>query len=701
MTDPSAATAGPHRWLQDVTVAEITDGIAGSVAGAILASLGARVRKPVRAGSAYPAEEARTALDVDKEVVVATSESEWREVVETASVVIADIVTVPPSGRRHLHETARAGNPGVWVWVSCFGLDGPRRDLLGSDLITLASSGVLGSGMDNDRARHVPAGEQGLVTVGQVAALAALHGFDRFRCHGKPVEIDVPAQEAVAFVTALMELSFRLAGQAERPATGRPPAPTGVFPCRDGLIHIVAPDGHQWKGLVQLLGNPEWARAVTSEELRTGRDKINFQIARWTGGMERGDCVARLQEAGVPAAEVNEPLAALESEQFTHRGFFVRREIGAGSATYLPGPPFTVATTPGRHRRSPRGLADTTVVEMTGALAGPLAGSLLGAMGAHVVRIANDRRIDLYQRLGPFIGGVAAPDRSISFNAANHSKAWLASHFTDTIPHEVESSLAEADVVIDNLSSDYRMRLGLDKKPLAWDNLYLTISGFGRTGPRSSHRAYGPNVQAYASLASTTSHPDGWPWERQTPIGDTAAAVWAATVIAAWVVGGGQPGIIDLSLAEVVASRLALQFARAQLASADRRDVSAILQAAEGSWLAVSIGSSSEAATLAAVLGDSPRDDEQDTRTAETAADARQVLRQLKSQLPSRTAAQWSDVLQHAGIAAFPVLSVAELASDQQLRDRGFVTSVRPVAEDDSGLRVGLPWHFASLTPCS
>lgn len=703
----AGAVAGPGGWLQDFTVAEITGGVAGSTAGAILAALGARVRKLVPSGLPHPPEEALAALDIGKEIVAVEDERHGKEVLENASVVIADIITTPAPGRRQLIETARSASPAVLVWLTSFGLDGPRRDLRGSDLVSLASAGVLGNGIDSRRARQIPAGDQGLVTAGQVAALAAVHGLDRFASHRQPVEIDVSAQEAVAFITVLTELSLRLAGQSERPAGVHQPAPTGIFQCCDGLVHIVAPDSHQWQGLVRVLGNPGWAAGVTKEDLRVNRDDINQRIADWMAGQDRGDCVAQLQRAGVPAAEVNDPLTALNSDQFRHRGFFLRRPTGTGTTIMLPGLPLTVTTTPDGSSRAPKGLADTTVAEISGALAGPLTGSLLGAMGARVVRIGNQSRVDILQRLGPFIGGQAAPDRSISFNAVNHSKTWLAADFADVLPAEAESALAKADVVVDNLSSDYRARLGLDKRPFADDNLSVTISGFGRTGPRSSYRAYGPNVHSYAGLTSVTSSPDGWPWERETPIGDTTAAVTAATVITAWTLGGGRSGVVDLSLAEVVASRLTLQFARAQLAApAGSQEISAVLAAGQDSWLAVSVWSTAEAAELAALVrgsaeGEEPGDDEQSALPATAAADPGGLLRQLEPLLAGRTAAEWCDILQRGGVAAFPVLSVAELAVDRHLRSRGFVAAVHPVAEDDPGLRVGLPWRFTGEEPLS
>lgn len=205
------ASGDEQRWLHAVTVAEVTDGAAGSFATAILAALGARVLKVVSPGQLRPSEDAQGALDVDKEVVVTTSENEWHEVVESATIVVADIVSVPLPDRRRLFDVARENNPGVWVWLSAFGLRGPRRDLLGSDLVALASSGVIAAGLSRSKAAFVPQAEQGLMAAGQVAALASLHGLDRLRNGSRPFDVDVSAQEAVAFVTSLMELSLSLA----------------------------------------------------------------------------------------------------------------------------------------------------------------------------------------------------------------------------------------------------------------------------------------------------------------------------------------------------------------------------------------------------------------------------------------------------------------------------------------------------------
>src|SRR5260370_40583202 len=89
-----------------------------------------------------------------------------------------------------------------------------------------------------------------------------------------------------------------------------------------------------------------------------------------------------------------------------------------------PGAPWVAAPadheTPGNG--PDRGLGGLRILELTHVLAGPIVGSLLGAMGADVVRLEDERRLDIYRRTGPFADGIAGLERGAYFAVANFSK---------------------------------------------------------------------------------------------------------------------------------------------------------------------------------------------------------------------------------------------------------------------------------------
>ncbi len=80
----------------------------------------------------------------------------------------------------------------------------------------------------------------------------------------------------------------------------------------------------------------------------------------------------------------------------------------------------------------------------------------------------------------------------------------------------MEALAERADVVIQNFRPGVIARLGLGYERLNALNpklVYLSISGFGQTGPRAGERAYDPIIQFYSGIAATQGrihleHPD-------------------------------------------------------------------------------------------------------------------------------------------------------------------------------------------------
>jgi crotonobetainyl-CoA:carnitine CoA-transferase CaiB-like acyl-CoA transferase len=110
-------------------------------------------------------------------------------------------------------------------------------------------------------------------------------------------------------------------------------APQGVYPCagEDQWCAIgVETDAH-WTALRDALGDPEWARSPDLET-NAGRlkhhDRIDEQIAAWTGTRERDRVAADLRAAGVPAGAVQQSSDLLRDTQYAHREFYRYLEHG-------------------------------------------------------------------------------------------------------------------------------------------------------------------------------------------------------------------------------------------------------------------------------------------------------------------------------------------------------------------------------------
>lgn len=687
--------------LSGITVVEVGDGIAGSVAAATLASLGATVHKATTdrrphaehlprlgaAGAAITAtlDRAKTIVTVERAAEVAT----------TADIVIADQV----EGICEVPATS-----GATVLITPFGMSGPDQHRAGGELVAAAAGGLLGTIEPDGGGR--PASAPGFVAlraVGSVAALAALHGLDERRRAGGPVTVDVSAQEAVVFTSALPECAHVLFDCPGRAGSGRYVAPSGAFPCADGFVRIIAVENHQWQGMVAALGSPDWTTGLEDRPARAEHaEVITARVGEWTAAQRKAACSELLQRHGVPATPVNLPGEVVDSPQLAHRGSVEVLDVDGASVSVL-GPPWRAELAASGPDRS-GGLQGLRVVELTHVLAGPIVGALLGGMGARVVRVEDLDRLDIYRRTGPFASGIAGPERGAYFSVSNFAKASVAARGTE-LQSATTALLGACDVLIENVGRSRLERLGVDPSALA-DTGVLTVrvSGFGSDGPLAEYKVYANNVQAYGGLAWMTRDHDGEPARFGSVLADPLSSVIGATVVAAWALGphpGG--GVVDLAMVEVVAGLIAEFVAAASIGEAAEPPAGNDLaphaphgayRLADDRWLAVAVQDDDEWAALREALGAPPALERPEWSTRAGRFADRHALddaleRTLLGLDPSKAAHELID----AGVRAALVARGVDLIADEHLAARGFFPAV-PHPDLGSAPIVGLPWRF-------
>lgn len=692
MTAPGINDIG---FLVGVSVLEIGGGIAGSVAAAILGGLGAAVTKVPsheladdRAGprvstpnGSIPAID----LTLDRSKHVVEPDTDLSALARAADIVIIDreepATTTPPSD-------------GVVVSITPFGLSGPRATQLGGELVAQAAGGLLGT-IEAEDGTPVPApGFVALRAAGAVAALAALHGLERRRTSAASVHVDVSVQEAVVFTAALPECAHVLYACPGRAGSGRYVAPSGLFPCRDGLVRITAVENHQWNGMVAALGAPAWTSGLEDRPARADyADMITDRIKAWTATQDKAACSDLLQGHGVPATPVNTPSELLSSPQFAHRGSLIDASVGGHEATLL-GNPWRIQPGGTGHRARSGALADLRIVELTHVLAGPIVGALLGAMGATVIRLEDPDRLDIYRRTGPFAGGQAGVERGAYFAVANHSKHSVLID-PSTAARDVAGVIAASDVLIENVGKSRMARLEVSPGELAESGtLTMRLSGFGSDGPLAGYRVYANNVQAYGGLAWLTLSPDGSPARLGTVIADPLSSVVAATVIAAWAIGPARDigAVVDLSMAEVVASTVAEFVAAASIGDQDPSLADAwqghrgVYQACDGRWVAIELLSADDMLRLRAALA--PTNSHGSQRSDVVTLVARLTAEQVDARLAE------------VGVRSAVVQRGADLVADPHLAARGFFPEVvHPDPHLGTARLVGLPWRIAGEGP--
>ncbi len=680
-------------FLSGVRVLQLGDGIAGSAAAALLASLGAAAAKvagasasgrmgPVITTPAGPVAAVDLTLNRGKRTV--QPPTDLSTLIDEYDIVIVDHgrALTPP-----VVENA------VVVTVSPFGLDGPRSSQHGGELVAQAAGGLLAT-IEGSDGTPVPApGYVALKAAGAVTALAALHGLDRRNDSNEAVSVDVSVQEAVAFTAALPECAHVLYACPGRAGSGRYLAPSGLFGCRDGLVRITAVENHQWQGLLAALEHPAWAIGLDERQARIDHaDLINRHVTEWAATHDKEGCAALLQANGVPSTPVNTAEEILTSPQFAFRGAVSTAQLGGVEMSVLDSPWVTHVGRGSDRRRTGR-LSDLRVAELTHVLAGPIIGALLGAMGARVLRLEDPERLDIYRRTGPFAGGKPGVERGAYFAVANHSKQ---RRLIDPAraADDVAAALSDVDVLIENVGSARLARLNVDPAAVAGSGrLAVRVSGFGSEGPMAGYRVYANNVQAYGGLAGLTVGPDGSPARLGTVIADPLSSVVAAVVIAAWAVGPARDtgAVIDLSMAEVVASTVAEFVAAAAVpgsaVAGDSTD-RGVYRAADGRWVAIEIAERDDWKRLAEILAVS---DDSRHRT---------VLEKLADLVAATSANEVAAHLSGAGLRAAPVQCAEDLASDPHLAIRGFFPEIaHPDPDIDTARLVGLPWRFVGHGP--
>ena len=202
-------------------------------------------------------------------------------------------------------------------------------------------------------------------------------------------------------------------------------------------------------------------------------------------------------------------------------------------------------------------LGNVRVVDMTEGVAGPYAATLLGDMGAQVVKV--ERREGDWQRNA----GKGEPGRhgNPQFIALNRNKRDIGVDLnTDDGRRIVERLVAQSDVVISNYRAGVMAKLGFGYercKALKADIIYCTISGFGQDGEYAQLPASDTILQAVSGVMSVVGEPDGPPLRVGFPLIDMTAANSAVQSVLLALYGRltGQGGAcIDVSLMAAAAS---------------------------------------------------------------------------------------------------------------------------------------------------
>ena len=182
------------------------------------------------------------------------------------------------------------------------------------------------------------------------------------------------------------------------------------------------------------------------------------------------------------------------------------------------------------------------IVDLTHVWAGPLATRMLGDLGADVVKVEAPaaRGTTAVPPIGQglWVGGEAGEDswnRQSLFTKLNRSKRGVCIDLKTAAGKDTLLDLIRvADVVIENFSANAMDRLGLGYDILSDINpniLYISMPGFGSTGPYSTLTAFGPSVEPMTGLGALMGYSKAEPRNTAMALVDAIGGVSAASAV--------------------------------------------------------------------------------------------------------------------------------------------------------------------------
>jgi crotonobetainyl-CoA:carnitine CoA-transferase CaiB-like acyl-CoA transferase len=726
--------------LDGLRVLDLSTEIAGPYATKLLADAGADVVKleglrgdPLRrwTASGHPLDGCDGALfrylNASKRSVVGTvDDPKGRELVAGADVLVEG-----GSLSDDQLDGLRQRRPDLVVAsVTPFGRRGPLAGAPATEFTLQAWCGSTASRGNPDRAPLYAGGRLGEWIAGvytAVGSLGALRGGG-----GGGEHIDVSMLECMAitmggFSSLYAAFTGMLDAARTYPGPVRSIEVPSIYPTADGLVGFCTVTGQQFQDFLVLLdradliGDERFATAVPRMQNREEFDQI---VTPWTSTRITDEIIELASAFRIPVTAIGTPETITTMEQFVARGVFVRNPGGGFVQPRVPylvegvePRPFQPAPildadhdTVGWDPRPIRPAADhdhdtgepppgrpldgVRIVDLTAFWAGPSATQVLAAMGADVIKVEglarpDGMRFNSARRPGDDLWWEVSP----VFHAVNTGKRAITLDLGTDEGRALLFELVErADGVIENFSPRVLDGFGITWKAINARNpraVMVRMPSFGLDGPWRERTGFAQTMEQVSGMAWVSGYADDLPVIPRGPC-DPLAGMHAAMVFLAALAERDRSGVgrfVEVSMVEAAlncAAEVVIEHTayRSSLHRDGNRGPVAAPQgvyACRGreQWLALAVVDDWSWRALSDVLGgptwasDERFADEAGRREHHDDLDGL-----LTEALAERDGFELVDALLAAGVAAAPVLPIAALHDQAQLRARGFFEAV-------------------------
>lgn len=633
-----------YNTLSEITIIEIGGLASTPYASHLLVEMGARVisleppsGKLARHYGPFPGgnpdiehSALHTFLDTGKESVIFDFDDESDQLWLTARLKSSDIflTALNQDELRKAgldYQTLKETHPHlIYCAISTFGLTGLYRDRNGSAIHAGAlssTSWAIGSLGRPPLQLPLTLSE---IQGGVHAAAATMAALIQRNDTGGGQFIDISLADIFANYAGIQSTLFIYYGlqwqRAGHRASGTMgPYPLGSYPCKDGMVVIIARSTRDWAQFLKAMGNPAWAdNPRYRDQVAMGRDypdEVDALIAPLIARYTQQELFKLARKWGFPLAPVNTVAQALDEPQFAHRQFFRELILADGHRLKIPQLPFQFsegsampprcAPRLGEHSEAVRAempaaikltmtnqikkrpLEGVRVLDLGWVWAGPVATGFLADLGAEVIKVEHTKRLDNARLRGaPTIDGkrLKIPGKSIElgplYHGINRHKLSIRLNIkTEQGAELLRDLVAQSDIVLENFTPGTLTKLGLDYaslKTVRPDLIMISLSSAGQSGPIADLKGYAPVLSAYSGLESLLAYPG------EEPIGmlnfglnDMSAGIHAlySILVALHHRRNSQQGgqYIDFSQLEVGASSIAEAIIDQQWNGADQK----------------------------------------------------------------------------------------------------------------------------------
>jgi len=556
--------------LAGVRVADLTDGLAGPLAGMLLADLGADVIKVHALGrESLDRQPGLHMWDRGKRSAVADRSRAGDMLAVDRLMRCADVVLVGTGGAAVSYDDLVArghvpGQPAIWIVMPPYLLG--ETPWAGSRESAGLLFAWLGHAWSQSSYRDIPVDcaypvalyMQGIWAA--TIAVALLTGR-RLGRHVAPLAIAGGAHGAELISPG------GFAAARDEPHVHRPGGPGGALPnyrcyrCADGswlflgafttafIQRCLTAIGANW-----LLSDPRVKGDPALIRLPANLVWVANELDKIFATRPRTEWLDLLTAADVPAAAVSQPGLWLDHPQVRALGLRAQLRNDAGQDIVMPGPLIELSENPVTVRhpaltrepsitdlrfdwvprpvvpaddagatRTELPLAGLRVLDLGTIIAGPYVATLLGELGAEVIKVERPPAGDEFRVAHGGRGG-------IGFSVYNRDQRSILVDLRAGHGQELfEGLVAAADVVVDNYRAGVLARLGIRHDQLIGVNPLITsvsISAFGEAGPLGRKPGFDPVIQALSGIMRAQGGPDenDSPVFLTVPINDVLAA---------------------------------------------------------------------------------------------------------------------------------------------------------------------------------